>query len=164
MKCVSYHCFEISNGVQCHSKDFTNLLIFAVAKVWEKSLTDALHHSQATFGSGNPRRNVDITCQPLPDMGQSQIIGLFGISHNLLGIIYFKGANNNFRPETHVCIAECPRRPRSDLTPAQSQPIVQCCSKRFRRNNVNKYSHSQWRHHGGDSKRALLKWLIKQKP
>ena len=67
-----------------------------ILKNLEKGLTDTLHHSQATFGSGNPRRNVDITCQPLPDSGKSQIIGFFGISRNFWGITLFKLISNDY--------------------------------------------------------------------
>ena len=95
MNCISYHCFGFPNGLESHSKDFTKLFIIVDFKDLEESSPEIVHHSQATFGSGNPRRNIDITCQPLPDSGQSQIIGVFGISRNILGVIYLEGASND---------------------------------------------------------------------
>ena len=38
--------------------------------------------------------DLEITCSPCSDMGKSQIMEFFGISHNFLGVIYFEGVSN----------------------------------------------------------------------
>ena len=57
---------------------------FAISKLLEDVTPKTLHHVQATFLSGTPRQKLDITCQPLPDMRESQIMRVFGISRNFL--------------------------------------------------------------------------------
>ena len=104
MKFFFEGCFVLPNALIFHSRSFKKFIVFVDSKPLEKVIPNTLHHSQATFGSGNPSQKVDITCQPLPDSGQSQIIGVFGISRNFLGIIYFEGVSNIFRPETQCLL------------------------------------------------------------
>ena len=97
---VSYHCFGFPSGSHFHSNCFKKTIGFAVSNHSKKVLTEKLHHSQATFLSGTPWQNFEITCSQCSDSGPSQIIGFFGISRNFLGITYFEGISNDFRPET----------------------------------------------------------------
>ena len=78
MKFFFEGCFVLPNALIFHSRSFKKFIVFVDSKPLEKVIPNTLHHSQATFGSGNPSQKVDITCQPLPDSGQSQIMRFFG--------------------------------------------------------------------------------------
>ena len=85
----------LPNALIFHSRSFKKFIVFVDSKPLEKVIPNTLHHSQATFGSGNPSQKVDITCQPLPDSGQSQIMCFFDISRNFLTIFNFERSIND---------------------------------------------------------------------
>ena len=85
----------LPNEFQFQSANFRELIKFEVSKPLEIVIPERIHHSKVHFVSGNPRRKFDITCQPLPDRGQRQIIGFLGISHNCLGVIYHEVISND---------------------------------------------------------------------
>ena len=93
----------LPNALIFHSRSFKKFIVFVDSKPLEKVIPNTLHHSQATFGSGNPSQKVDITCQPLPDSGQSQIMGLFGIFVNILMTSFLERFCHDQRTSTKHC-------------------------------------------------------------